>query len=84
MPARGLAERLGLAEVDRYFLMGLIHDIGKVLLVKSLTEIVSEMEPFTIDEVVDSVQDLHCAFGASFLEGCKFTRDFVEVAMFHE
>ncbi len=82
--ARGLAEKMGLEDVDRYFLMGLIHDIGKVLLVKSLTELTSGIDPFTVDEVVDSAQDLHCAFGAGFLERCKFTRDFVEVAMFHE
>jgi len=82
--ARELAERLGLEDADRYFLMGLIHDIGKVLLIKSLNDASDRIRPYTLKEAVMTIQDLHCAFGAAFLEQCKFTRDFVEVAMYHE
>lgn len=82
--ARVLARRLALEDPDRYFLMGLIHDIGKVLLIKSLSDFSDQVKPYTLKEAVMTVQDLHCAFGADFLEQCKYTRDFVEVAMYHE
>ena len=82
--SRSIAQKLRLADVERLFLMGLIHDIGKVLLVKALTDAVSQIESLNIDDFISGIQEIHCSFGATVLERWKFGRDFIQIAKLHD
>ncbi|MCP4625297.1 MAG: HDOD domain-containing protein, partial [bacterium] len=53
--ARNLAVRVGLDDVEMLFLMGLVHDIGKVLLLKPLSELVDKAEVINMDEALTTI-----------------------------
>ncbi len=55
--------------VDDLFLMGLTHDIGKVMLFKPFTDILAQTESIKLDEVMESIQEAHCGIGSAL--SCK-------------
>lgn len=70
---------------DRIFVMGLVHDIGCVLLLKSLGENRRFQDgSFDQEELVRTLYEVHTSFGAALLESWGFSRTFVEVAKCHE
>ncbi len=81
--SRAIAEKTGLGEYEKYFLMGLIHDIGKVLLVKMLPEVLPN-EKLDMQNMLDGIQEVHAAFGATLLEEWGFTPEYVKVAEAHD
>ncbi len=82
--ARQLARLLDIPDPDKLFLMGLVHDIGKVLLVKTLSEVVSMKNGMKTEDVVTSIQQMHCSFGAALLRRWGFGNDFVRIVTLHE
>lgn len=82
--AREIAEKLDLPDSDRYFLLGLIHDIGKVLLVKTVSQSLGLNETIDMEVAMKSVQEMHCSFGAALLRRWNFDAMFVRVATLHE
>ena len=69
--------------VDDLFLMGLTHDIGKVLLFKPFTDILAQTESINLDEVMESIQEAHCAMGSALLAKLGFSDAFVSVGRMH-
>ncbi|MBA4367354.1 MAG: hypothetical protein C0403_06905 [Desulfobacterium sp.] len=82
--AKKIAETLKLKDAEGYFLMGLIHDIGKILLVRKLSEVYSSNNSVDINEISQTIHEAHCSIGGVILRNWKFSQDFVRVATLHE
>lgn len=63
------------------FLHGLLHDIGRALLLQIFDELPDA--PYGPDEVQRTIDALHGQFGATLLKKWRFDESFAEVAMFH-
>ncbi len=80
--AQGLAKERNMENLDEIFLMGMVHDIGKVLLYSSFVE----MSP---DHALDdpgldtAIHEIHTTFGAALLKRLRFPASFVQMAEFH-
>ncbi|MCP4715293.1 MAG: HDOD domain-containing protein, partial [Deltaproteobacteria bacterium] len=81
--ARNLAVRVGLDDVEMLFLMGLVHDIGKVLLLKPLSELMDKAEVINMDEALTTIQVSHAHLGGSLLERLGFSQEVVRTTTMH-
>ncbi len=82
--AKCFSEKLRLADGENAFMGGLIHDIGSVLLLKSLEDIISHDTPLDTSELIGSVHEVHTSFGALLLENWSFNQEFVDICKLHE
>jgi putative nucleotidyltransferase with HDIG domain len=62
------------------FLHGLLHDIGRAILIQIFDEMEEE---FPDSEIQRTIDGLHGQFGATLLKKWRFAESFSEVAMFH-
>ena len=78
-----IAEHLKLDDSEKFFLMGLVHDIGKSLLLKAFSEV-----PLTIkinfDLVQANIQQGHLSIGGVLLRRWGFEDIFIKVVTMHE
>jgi putative nucleotidyltransferase with HDIG domain len=81
--AKLIAGDLKLDEPEKYFLLGLIHDIGKTLLLKAFSDI-SQSETLNIDMVKANLQEAHLSLGAGLLKRWGFGDEFINVISHHE
>ncbi len=79
--AKAIGEKLNSKTTDSLFLMGIVHDIGKMLLVKAISDIRPD-EPFGKDIQV-AVHEIHTTFGAVLLKKLNFTLEFIRISEFH-
>ena len=77
-----IALELGIRNPDTVFLMGIVHDIGKMLLLKSIADIHPE-ETFESMELMLAIHEIHTTFGAVLLKKMNFSKEFIQVAEFH-
>lgn len=86
--SKGIAQKLNLPDVEKYFLMGLFHDIGKVLLLHAITKAKSVIDPDNWENekanVISALQEAHTSMGAAILERWGFNEAFVKVATHHD
>ena len=80
--ARTLGQKLNAENLDNLFLMGIIHDIGKVLLLKAYVDIAPEPD-LESRELALAIHEIHTTFGATLLKKLRFSEAFVHVAQFH-
>jgi HD-like signal output (HDOD) protein len=81
------ADLLNLKLASDPFSMGLLHDIGKLVLL----QIIADMERrgkfnggITTDKLIDTVSAHHCLFGARLLEKWKYADSYIRSASNHE
>jgi HD-like signal output (HDOD) protein/ActR/RegA family two-component response regulator len=79
-----LAATLGIKHAQRYFMMGLLHNIGNVLLLWMLAGIGLQENLISLDNVVREINRLQAAFGAVLLKRWQFDDNVVNVARFHQ
>lgn len=77
-----ISEELDAGHVDNIFLMGIVHDIGKVILLKAFADI-SPDTPFEADELLAAVQDVHTVFGAVLVKKWGFSDLHIRGAELH-
>lgn len=77
-----ISEELGLKTCENIFLMGVVHDIGKLLLLKVLMDIDPEMS-FESVEIQSAIHEIHTTFGAALLKKMRFSSEFIQIAEFH-
>ncbi len=80
--ARFIASELGEKEVEGFFLTGIIHDIGKVLLLKAVSDI-SPNESFADQALHSAIQEVHTVFGAVLIKKWGFSKPYVQAVEFH-
>lgn len=82
--AQALAQKLALSEPDGYYTMGLLHDIGKLLLLQTFSEIAKKRPDANEQQCIDLMEQFHSEFGLLMLAKWKFPNDYQQVARYHE
>ena len=82
--AGAIARELSLGDGDHYFFLGLIHDIGKVLLLKAFGDIYSHNRSMDIREIMDTIQDAHTSFGGTILRKWGFSEGIARISLLHQ
>ncbi len=82
--ARLIALKMDIPDIEKYFFMGLVHDIGKPLLLKFLIETQEKNSELDMDELIPAIQEAHSNFGAACLKRWDFRDDFINVTRRHE
>jgi len=81
--AEQIARKIALSSSEDYFTMGLLHDIGKLLLLSILQDL-ARNRALPSQEEIDEILTLHHAvFGAELLKRWNFPLPFIEIAFFH-
>ena len=78
-----IAQSLKLEDQEKYFLMGLIHDIGKILLLKAFSE-VKRGGTLKMVAIEANVQEAHIGLGSMLLKRWGFDAEFINVINHHE
>jgi len=80
--AKHLGEAFGIKNTENLFLMGIIHDIGKMLLMKAFVDIHPE-HTIADRELQLAIHEIHTTFGAALIKKMRFPQSFVQMAEFH-
>ena len=78
-----IAQTLKLEDKEKYFLMGLIHDIGKILLLKEFTT-ASKGSLLSMDAIGANLREAHIGLGSMLLKRWRFDAEFIDVINHHE
>ncbi len=85
--ARAIALKLRDRDAEMMFLLGLTHDIGKVLLLHALTTILlknDKNQALNLDEILVSIQAVHAGFGGALLQRWGFADNIIKAVSSHE
>ena len=74
---------IGYSAVDSLFAFGLLHDIGKILLISVFSQLPKDVCAENIHTLTQTLQELHTQFGAKLLEKWKFPHEFVAMSKDH-
>lgn len=74
---------IGYSAVDSLFAFGLLHDIGKILLISVFSQLPKDVCEENIHTLTQTLQELHTQFGAKLLEKWKFPHEFVAMSKDH-
>jgi len=77
-----IAEELKSKNSETIFLMGIIHDVGKLLLIKAILDINPD-ESFKKDDIIIAIQEIHTTFGSALLKKWKYSNNFIQIAELH-
>jgi putative nucleotidyltransferase with HDIG domain len=80
--ARRLGQEIGLENLETIFLMGLVHDIGKMLLIKVFVDMYPDV-PITDEDLQRVIHEIHTTFGGVLLKKMHFSKQIVNIAEFH-
>jgi len=78
-----IAQTLKFDDIEKYFLMGLTHDIGKILLLRAFSE-ASRGKSLSLDAIVANLQEAHIGLGSMLLKRWGFDAEFINVINHHE
>lgn len=81
--AKAISEELRLGESEKYYFMGLIHDIGKVLILKALGDAHQKNESLDFDEMLAGAKAVHTSFGSAILRKWGFSDDYSRICLLH-
>lgn len=81
--AKMIAQNLTIEDYDKFFLMGLTHDIGKILLLKAFTEVAKEKN-LNMTAVTVNIQEAHLSLGSLLLKRWGFDENFINVLNHHD
>jgi len=79
-----VATDLGLPNPEKCSLMGLFHDLGKMLLVKRLGERYNPTKHGDLAEYMPLIDHAHTRFGSYVLNRWSFSKKFGTIALLHE
>jgi len=82
--AQALAQKLALNDPDGHYTMGLLHDIGKLLLLQTFADVAQKRPDATEQQCVELMGKYHGEIGALLLAKWKFPSDYQQVALCHE
>jgi HD-like signal output (HDOD) protein len=81
--AKLLAHELMLDDPEYLFLLGVTHDIGKIVLLKAFTDIFAG-QPFQMDAIRSNMQEGHIEITRMLLKRWGFGEDFIRILTHHE
>ncbi|MCP3950894.1 MAG: HDOD domain-containing protein [Desulfobacterales bacterium] len=74
-----ISKTLSLGGSENYFFMGIIHDIGKVVLIKAISDAMPSDKKVKLKEVRSALREIHAAFGGSLMRRWKYPEKFKKV-----
>lgn len=80
--AKQIGKALGGKNVENLFLMGIVHDIGKILLLKAYADIYPD-QSISDEKFQLAIHEIHTTFGAVLVKKMRFSPAFVQMAEFH-
>lgn len=80
--ARRLAEEKGLDNLETVFLMGLVHDIGKMLLMKVFVDMYPDL-CISDEDLQFVIHEIHTTFGGVLLKKMNFSKQIIKIAEIH-
>lgn len=80
--ARRLAEEKGLDNLETIFLMGLVHDIGKMLLMQVYADMYPDVG-ISDNDLQLVIHEIHTTFGGVLLKKMHFSNQIIKIAEFH-
>jgi len=83
--AKEVAESSGIGTPDEVYLIGLMHNIGELFLLRVLGEIFQRQnnQILSMDEVLDMVRDYHCVFGEGLMKKWDLGESFAFITRHH-
>jgi len=81
--AKLIAQNLKLDDQEKFFLMGLTHDIGKILLLKAFSEVLKS-KMLNMNTIKANIQETHIGLGSMLLKRWGFDTEFINVITHHE
>lgn len=78
-----LAQKLAMEDPDSLFLMGLIHDVGKALLLKAFSE-QEAAKSYNIDAIVANINEAHLSVGAMLVKRWGLSQQVINTLLHHE
>lgn len=81
--AKTVAKHTGHSDPDLLFTMGLLHDIGKLLIVRVLMKLSASSPPYTEELINEVLESQHMKFGAALLRKWRFPQEYIDVALYH-
>jgi len=78
-----IAQTLKFDDMEKYFLMGMTHDIGKILLLRDFSE-ASKGKSLSLDAIEANLQEAHIGLGSMLLKRWGFDAEFINVINHHE
>jgi HD-like signal output (HDOD) protein len=85
--SQGISESLSLVLSEDPFTLGLLHDIGKLVLLQTIGELQRQKklgENVDRAEILNTLTQYHGKFGASLLKLWKFSKEYVLIASHHD
>ena len=82
--SQSLAEQLRLADAHAYFALGLFHDIGKLLVLKVLSDLTMKTQGMNLTLSLEIMNALHTKAGFMLLSKWSFPPIYASVALNHE
>jgi len=80
--AKIISKKIGIKNSDRMFSMGLLHDIGKLVLLTVLFQL-SKKREVTESDLNEILGQLHVTFGKAVIERWQMPTDFIDVIVGH-
>ncbi|MFZ5994676.1 MAG: HDOD domain-containing protein [Thermodesulfobacteriota bacterium] len=81
--AQQTAYMLRLAEPDKYFMLGLLHDIGKVVSLQLLLHPDTQDWSHDSDRLISTLNEIHNEIGAFVLKKWNFDQEYIDIAYYH-
>ena len=81
--SRAIARHLALANPEKFFLIGVVHDIGQVFLLKALADSLPRDNPYSLEDIQEGIDEAHMSFAKAMLIRWNFDREFVQLATLH-
>lgn len=78
-----IGQSLLMDDAESLFLMGLTHDVGKVILLRAFAEIPQDKN-LNADAIMSAIQDAHQSIGATLVKRWGFGEEFARVISLHE
>lgn len=82
--AQALAQKLALPDPDSYYTLGLLHDIGKLILLQFFAEMAKKRPDATEQECLALMEKYHGEFGSALLGCWKFSEEHQQIARHHD
>jgi HD-GYP domain-containing protein (c-di-GMP phosphodiesterase class II) len=82
--AKALSKKMAVGDAETLFVMGLMHDIGKVPLFKALSQMDQQATSFHMTDILECVEEVHAQVAEEIFKRWHFSDEFIDAAKMYE
>jgi HD-like signal output (HDOD) protein len=82
--AAGIARKRSLQNVETYFFLGIVHDIGKVVLLKALADFIEKKSSIKAEEVLPDIDLVHIGIARLMLKRWNYATEIIRAVTLQE